>query len=139
MYRFPVIPPVSLRLFFLCQSAAAFPVDMEGASTCRFPIIFPEQIFQSVQQTGCRKECGRVTERIQMVEEKLRINIALCGGCLQKQHCLFPVAWDIMATEIELTKNILCKLVILPCSFHEPSDCGIHILWQMLPGQIQFA
>ena len=87
---FSVIPFVSLRLFLLRQLTPALPVDVEWTAASCFLIVLPEQILQPVQQTGGCQKSRRVTKRVQMVEEKLDVDISLCGRCLQKQDSFFP-------------------------------------------------
>ena len=89
-----------LRLFFLRQFAATFPVDMEGVAARSLPVVLPEQVLQPVEQAGCRKERGRVTDRVQMVKLKLCINVTLRSRRLQEHHRLFFVAGDIMAAQV---------------------------------------
>ena len=97
---------MTLRLFLLGQPAAAFPVDVEWITACGFPVILTEQILQPVQQPCCGKECRRVAERIQMLQQKLCIDVSLrCGG-FQQRYCLFLITGNIPTAEIQLGSAI---------------------------------
>ena len=86
-----VIPLVTLRLLFLLQLPSALAVDVTGTDSCGSAIVLPEQIFQSVHQPGGGQQHRGAAVATDVVNQVLRINIALCRRQPQPVKALFLV------------------------------------------------
>ena len=137
LYRFMVIPLVSLGLFFLCQLSPAFPVDMISNALLCFSGNLLEKVFPdgagAVSPPGMRRDDGinpndpgktarKCSPVLQMPADRKQ-PFSLSRGTSSPQRYSLP-------------KSILrVPVPFLRSSFHE-TDSFCHVLLQVLPGEV---
>lgn len=137
MLLFVIVTGMALRDLFLPELSAALTVNLEGTAARGPVVVLPEHVPDPVQEPRGGQQHGGVAEGVQMVEQKLRVNVTLRRRRLQQRDGFLFIAGDIVAAEVQLAKSILRELVSLLGGRGEPTDSSFHIPWNVLPGEIQ--
>lgn len=134
-----IITLVTLRLLFLLQFPSALAIDVISGSSGGSAVVLTEQVFQPVHEPSGGQQHRGIAIAVDVVNQILRIDIALRRRLPQPVKALFLVTGNIAVIKIQLAESILRKLVSLFSGSDKPADGGFHILWHIFALEIELA
>ena len=95
----------------------------------------------TAQQAGCsEKDRGAFAGiPIEMIQEKLRIFIALRGGTFQILPGDFEILSNLFALQIQFAERIFRKLISLPGAGLQVFERFVNVFWHVLAHQVHLA
>ena len=135
-----VIRLVSHCHAFLLQSAATLLVDLHSCIDGRLGGVLAENATHLMEhpKDSCSRRC--TGEVLLMVDEILRVGVALCRCLCEIAQSFFTVCLHLLSQQIELSQRVLGKRIPLYGRALQKLNGRIYILWHTLrAGEQQFA
>ena len=101
------------------QFFAPFGIDTHSRGICGWDGVIPKDAGHTAQQARyCEKGRGTFADiPIEMVQEELRVFIALRSGAGQIILGDFEILLDLLSLQIQFAKCVFCELIPLPGAF----------------------